>query len=211
MAGAMLCLYLANQATHSSWTFFTIEKFQYTPAQIGLSLGFVGIMVALVQGWLIRIINPKLGLKRSIFWGLWLYALGFVLIAFAPNTLWLYIFIIPFSLGGIAGPSIQGVISNQVPANEQGELQGALTSLMSATAIIGPLIMTSLFSYFTGKHAPIYLPGSPFLMGTLLVLVSVYLVYRSFHKHSSTLKHNTDSENKNEEKTIGAEPELVLK
>jgi DHA1 family tetracycline resistance protein-like MFS transporter len=66
-----------------------------------------------------------------------------------------------------------------VPANEQGELQGALTSLMSLTSIIGPLLMTNLFSYFTQESAPVYFPGAPFLMGAVLTIVSVFLAMRS--------------------------------
>jgi hypothetical protein len=92
---------------------------------------------------------------------------------------------IPFSLGGIANPAVQGIISNEVPANEQGELQGALTSLMSVTSIIGPILMTGLFSYFTGKHAPVYFPGAPFMMGALLVVTSALLAKGTL----SSLKH----------------------
>jgi DHA1 family tetracycline resistance protein-like MFS transporter len=71
-----------------------------------------------------------------------------------------------------------------VPPNEQGELQGALTSLMSATAIVGPPIMTGLFSYFTKKGAPIHFPGSPFLLGSVLMIISTILAY-----HALKTKH----------------------
>ncbi|MFM7858673.1 MAG: hypothetical protein ACKO96_43830, partial [Flammeovirgaceae bacterium] len=80
---------------------------------------------------------------------------------------------------GPANPPMQGIISSQVPANEQGELQGALTSLMSATSIVGPLIMTQLFSYFTGVNAHIYFPGAPMLMGGIMTFISLLLAWRS--------------------------------
>lgn len=82
-------------------------------------------------------------------------------------------------MGGIAGPSLQGLISGGVPANEQGELQGALTALMSFTSVIGPPLMTNLFSFFTGKNAPVYFPGAPFMMGAILIAISGVLAWRN--------------------------------
>jgi len=82
-------------------------------------------------------------------------------------------------LGGIAGPALQSIISGHVPSNEQGELQGALTSLMSVTSIIGPLIMANSFAYFTGPHRPFYFPGISFLIGAILMLISAILAYRA--------------------------------
>lgn len=89
-------------------------------------------------------------------------------------------------MGGLAGPALQGIISSQVPANEQGELQGALTSLMSLTSIVGPLLMTQLFGYFTGPSAPIYLPGAPMLMGGILTLISLLLAWKSLVNFDAT-------------------------
>ena len=127
-------------------------------------------MVAAVQGGLIRIVNPILGNERSIYIGLALYAVGLFLFAFASQTWMMFAFLVPYCLGGIAGPALQAIISNHVPANEQGELQGALTSLISVTTIIGPLVMTNLFAYFTQPSTPIHFSGAPFLLGAILML-----------------------------------------
>ena len=91
----------------------------------------------------------------------------------------MFAFMIPYCLGGICGPALQAIISSQVPANEQGELQGGLTSLISATAIIGPPLMTNIFSYFTSEAAPFYFPGAAFIMGALLTAMSTFLAMRS--------------------------------
>ena len=80
-------------------------------------------------------------------------------------------------------PALQGIISNNVPKNEQGELQGALTGLMSASTLVGPLLMTNVFSYFTAKNAPLYLPGASMFLAALLTLISTVLAYRSLHSH----------------------------
>jgi DHA1 family tetracycline resistance protein-like MFS transporter len=96
----------------------------------------------------------------------------------------MFAFMIPYALAGIAGPAIQGIISSQVPANAQGELQGALTSLMSVTSIIGPILMTGLFAYFTAKNAAVYFPGAPFMMGAVLTMFSVAIVAFSLKRQS---------------------------
>ncbi len=95
----------------------------------------------------------------------------------------MFAFMVPFALGGLCGPALQGLISNQVPANEQGELQGALTSLIALTSIIGPVLMTGLFSYFTSEKAPVQFAGAPFLMGAFLTLVSLLLAVRTLRKY----------------------------
>ncbi len=174
---SLVFVYLAAHAVQSNWSFFNIEKFKWTPKMIGISLGVVGLLVAVVQGGLVRIINPKIGNEKSVYVGLGLYALGLLLFAFASQSWMMFVFLIPYCLGGIAGPALQSIISGHVPANEQGELQGALTSLMSATSIVGPPMMTSLFAYFTTKDAPVYFPGVSFLLGSIFMIVSALWAY----------------------------------
>ena len=148
---------------------------------MGYSLGFVGLMVAIVQGGLIRLVIPRLGNERSVYTGLLLYSAGFALYGIATQSWMMFAFTVVYCLGGIAGPALQGIISAAVPANEQGELQGALTSLMSATSIVGPPFMTNLFSFFTSAEAPVTLPGAPFLAAALMMLLGSWLAYRSLH------------------------------
>jgi DHA1 family tetracycline resistance protein-like MFS transporter len=111
-------------------------------------------LVGLVQGLLIRWTTPRLGEQKSIYYGLALYAVGLLLFAFASEGWMMFVFLIPYCLG-VCGPALQSVITKSVPSNEQGELQGALTSLMSATSIIGPPMMTNLFYFFTHDEAPL--------------------------------------------------------
>ncbi|HRD37070.1 MAG TPA: tetracycline resistance MFS efflux pump, partial [Bacteroidia bacterium] len=136
---------------------------------------FVGVTVALVQGGLIRYTTKILGTNKSVIVGLLFYVIGFTLFAFASQGWMMFVFMIPYALGGIAGPALQGLMTGHVPSNEQGELQGAITSLVSLTSIVGPLLMTSLFSFFTAPSSPIYFPGAPFMMGAVLTLVSVFI------------------------------------
>lgn len=145
---------------------------------VGISLAVVGVLVGAVQAGLTRVINPKIGDEKSIYLGLSLYALGMVLFAFATESWMMFAFLVPYCLGGICGPSLQSVIAGHVPSGQQGELQGALTSLMSVTTIIGPLLMNTAFTYFTTDKAPFHFPGIHFLIGALCMLLSLYILYR---------------------------------
>ena len=179
---ALILIYIAGHAVQSNWSFYTMYKFDWTEKMVGISLGVVGLLVGLVQGVLIRWINPKIGDEKSIYYGLILYAFGMLLYAFATEGWMMLVFTIPYCLGGICGPALQSVITKNVQANEQGELQGALTSLMSATAIIGPPLMTNLFYYFTHDSAPFEFSGAPFFLAFLLMMISVGIIYSAFQK-----------------------------
>jgi DHA1 family tetracycline resistance protein-like MFS transporter len=174
---SLVFIYIGGHAVQSNWSFANIEKFHWSPKMIGMSLGAVGLLVGIVQGVLIRFINPKLGNEKSVYIGIALYALGLFLFAFATQSWMMFVFLIPYCFGGISGPALQSLISVHVPKNEQGELQGSLTSIMSVTSIIGPLIMTGLFSYFTNPKHSVYFPGVSFLMGAILMLLSAIIAY----------------------------------
>jgi DHA1 family tetracycline resistance protein-like MFS transporter len=185
---SLIFIYLASHAVQSNWSFANMEKFKWSPKMIGLSLGMVGLLVGLVQGVLIRYINPKLGNEKSVYFGIALYALGLLLFAFASSSWMMFVFLIPYCLGGISGPALQSLISVHVPRNEQGELQGSLTSIMSVTSIAGPLIMTSLFAYFTKPSNPIYFPGASFLLGAVFMLISAMIAYTVLKGETKSIK-----------------------
>jgi len=189
IAGLVLSLtliYIASHSVQTTWSYITIEKFGWDSKMVGNSLGIVGICVMIVQGVLIRKIIPALGQNKSVYLGLSFYAIGFLLFAFATKTWMMFSFTAIYCMGGIAMPAIQGIISTHVPKNEQGELQGALTSLMSATSIIGPLIMTNVFAYYTAPSQTFHFPGAPFIVSAILTVVSTFLAYKSLNKtHSS--------------------------
>lgn len=179
---ATFILYVASHAVQGNWSYFTMYKFNWDEKMVGISLGVIGLFVGLVQGVLIRWINPKLGNEKSIYLGFLLYGVGMFLFAVATQSWMMFVFLIPYCLGGIAGPALQSVISAQVPANEQGEIQGTLSSLMSASAIVGPPMMTTVFYYFTHKNAPFEFAGAPFVLGGVLMFISAIIAYYSLRK-----------------------------
>jgi MFS transporter, DHA1 family, tetracycline resistance protein len=180
---SVFILYVASHAVQSNWSFYTIYRFNWTEKMVGISLGVVGLLVGLVQGGLVRFVNPILGNQRSIYIGMALYTIGMFLFAIATDGWMMFLFLIPYCLGGIAGPALQSVISGQVLPTEQGEIQGTLTSMMSASAIIGPPLMSTVFYYFTHSEAPFVFPGAPFFLGGFLMLGSTIIAYLSFRRN----------------------------
>lgn len=174
--------YIAGHAMQSTWTFITIEKFNWNEKTIGYSISFIGLAVAIVQGGLIKKITAKFGSKNSVYIGLGFQIVGFLLFAFAGAEWMMFAFMLPYALGGITGPSIQTIITTQVPPTEQGELQGTITSLVSLTLIAGPLLMTNLFYYFTNEQTLFYFPGAPFVAGAVLCIISLLLVIVTLKK-----------------------------
>lgn len=183
LALAFLLMNLAGQSLPTTWAFFGKYQLKWDEGMIGVSLAVVGVAIAAVQGGLNRVLVPKLGEKRSIYIGFIFYAIGMAMCAAATSSWMIFVGVIPLALGGLAGPSTQSLMSAQVPANEQGELQGTLTSLMSITAIIGPLLFPFLFSYFTSEKAPAHLPGAAMYCSALLTLLALVTCIVAFRKN----------------------------
>lgn len=185
LMGLVIAVFLVNlaaQAPPSVWTYYTMFKFDWSEKMVGYSLGVVGLVIGIVQGGLIRKIIPWLGNNKSVYVGISITVVGYVLFAIAPNTLLMFLFIIPFGLGAIAGPALQGLVSNKVPDNEQGEIQGTITSLVSLASIIGPIVMTQTFFMFTNEHASLLFPGAPFILSSLFLIVSLVVCAKSLTK-----------------------------
>jgi len=173
----MLLFSLANQVYPSIWNFFTIEQFDWTPGQVGLSLGAFGAMVALVQGLLVGPTMKQIGGFYTALVGLILSAVGMFGLALIGSAAGLYGFLIPAALGGLFVPGITGLMANRVPDNAQGELQGAINAVNSIAAIMGPLAATQLFAFYTSSaSAPGYFPGVPFLAGGILIAAATGLL-----------------------------------
>ncbi|UOE36886.1 TCR/Tet family MFS transporter [Chryseobacterium oryzae] len=182
---SLFLIYIASHAVQTNWSYYTMGIFGWDELMVGVSLGVIGLLIALVQGVLIRWTTPKLGENKSIYIGLSLYALGMLLFAFATEGWMMLAILIPYSLGGICGPSLQSVISKNVAPNEQGELQGALTGLMSVTSCIGPPLMTYLFYHYSEKSAVMKFPGAPFFLAFIMMAISVVITYFAFQKKKS--------------------------
>lgn len=153
---------------------------------VGISLGFIGTLLTIVQAGLLRIVIPKLGLPNSILTGLFFLTLALPLIGLVSSSWMLFTASVLYVCGGIGGPAIQSLISNLTPLNEQGQIQGGIASVISLTAIFGPLMMSNLFSFFTKENTPVYFPGAPFIMGGMLTLAAFFTAYIYFQRKPRT-------------------------
>jgi len=183
MVASLILLYISSHAVQSNWVYYTQLKFNWSIQLVGYSLAFVGFIFVIVQGGLIRVLIPALGQERSVYVGLFTSACGFILYALATNTVMMFAVTIVYCLGSIAGPALQGIISTQVPPDEQGELQGGLSSLQALTSIVGPLVMMGLFRIFTAENAPVYFPEISMILGAILTLIAAILARRSLKKN----------------------------
>lgn len=168
---------VAHQALPSIWAYYSIAKFQWSQSEIGFSLAYVGILMMFCQAFLIRWVIDRYGTVTTAYLGLSCAVLSFTGYAFASQPWMIFLFMTVGAAQGFLGPSVQGLMSARIPANAQGELQGALGSMASLAAVISPPVMTQVFGYFTSDTAPVYFPGSSFALAALLTVFSGFMFY----------------------------------
>lgn len=180
---ALVLVYFTYMLGHFSlpsiWAFFTIEKFNWSPRDIGFSLSAIGVAMIVVQAFLIRRVLPIWGPTKTAVVGLVATSLSFVLYAFAPYGWMMYPIIAVGALQGFVVPSVQSIMSARVPSNAQGELQGAIGSMSGLVAILSPPFMTQLFAYFSSDESVVYFPGAPFIASAIFTLLALTLLLRT--------------------------------
>jgi len=169
---------VAHQVMPSTWSFYTMYKFSWTEVLVGASLAFVGTIMVLGQSTLPRVVIPRLGERRSAMIAMTVGGIGYAGYAFATEGWMMFAWLVTWLLGALTMPSIQALMSHRVAADSQGELQGAVGSLHSLSAIIAPPLMTQLFRFFTADDAPIHFPGAPFLLSSSLAIVGLLIFWR---------------------------------
>src|SRR3569833_1208869 len=165
-------VYIAQKAVEYLLSTYLYEKFNWTTASVGTLGLFIGLVLVCIQGGLIRYTVPKFGHQKNIIWGLIFYAIGLALIAFASQGWMLYLCMIPYCLGGLSGPALQGIATEEVAKNEQGELQGAFAILNSISLVVGPLLLSYVFFFFTKSPRTIHFHGAPYLLSSIFLLIS---------------------------------------
>ncbi|MCB0138681.1 MAG: MFS transporter, partial [Caldilineaceae bacterium] len=181
---------MAQNALQSTWVLYTDFRYNWGPRDVGLSLAVVGLSAAIVQGGLIGKIVDFLGERKALLTGLSISVVSFILYGLASAGWMLYV--IPFlgAFGSISGPSAQSIITQNVADNEQGAIQGALTSLNSLTGVIAPLIATNVFRYFISAAAPVTIPGAAFFIGAFFLVIALALAARTFRRLPETVAEN---------------------
>lgn len=183
LAVAIFFVSLAQRGLENVWVYFTSFRYGWDARANGWSLGLVGIMAIIVQGGMVRPMVKRLGERKAVLFGMSIAVLSFMGYAFAVQGWMVYGVIIFGSIGGIAGPAVQSIVAKSVDPSEQGQMQGAITSLRSVTSIFAPLLFTSgLFHYFTSDKAPFEFAGMPFLVGSLCQVAAFVIAWRLFKR-----------------------------
>jgi DHA1 family tetracycline resistance protein-like MFS transporter len=169
----------AERMLEANWVLFTAYRFEWGAAAVGVSFAWVGVLFVFTQGVLVRVVVPKLGEWRTLTMGLAIAAVCMATIAFANQGWMLYVIIVPYVLGwGLSGPAIQALVTRAVPRNEQGILQGAITSAATASGVVAAPLSGALFGWFIGPATPIHLPGIAFLVGAVLFVAALVLAWK---------------------------------
>lgn len=160
------------------WSYFTAEQFGWQPQMIGVSLAVYGICMAVVQGGVLRYMVRWFGERRTVLWGqIFDFGAFGVLAVISSGTLALIL--IPISaMGAVVQPALQGLMSRAVADNQQGELQGVMTAVHALAMVISPLMMTATFAAFSDKDTAYYLPGAPFLLALVLMIIGAVVFLR---------------------------------
>jgi len=186
LALVAFCYQLGHDTNPVVWTYYTMLKFEWTPRDVGWSMAFLGVMIAIVQGGLTRTVIPRIGEQRAIVVGLAFAMIGFIGFAFASEGWMMYAWCVPWALMGLAMPAMRAIMSNHVPASAQGELQGGMASVVSITAFLAPPIMARLFRYFSTGEVDIYFPGAPFLAAALVSGLGLLVFYIVMKRYDGT-------------------------
>ena len=179
--GLALVVLLANLAHYvypSVFVLFADYRFQWGPREVAWVLAMVGVFSVIVQGGLMGPVVKRLGERRALLFGLACGVIGFVIYGFA-GVGWVFLVGIPVSaLWGFSGPATQALITQQVGADVQGRVQGALMSLVSLAGIFGPMLFAGTFALFIGDKAPAHIPGAPWLLAAGLLFIGWLVAWR---------------------------------
>ncbi len=179
LAATVFVWTLSYQSLYSIWSYHGQLRYGWNAEQVGWSLAAVGLTGAIVQGFLGRKLIPRFGQRRIIWLGIMSALAGYSIYAAADVGWMVYVGIAISACQGLVFPCLQGLMSAEIPPSEQGELQGAVASIQSLSAIIGPPLMTTVFSRFSADGAAVYAPGAPFVVSLIFVGVTAMLYFRA--------------------------------
>lgn len=183
LAASFFLWSLANFSVHSVWVLYTGYRYHWSDSQVGVSLAIVGLATGVVQMAVVRLLTPRIGDRRALIFGMAIGVCNLMGYGLATRGWMIYAILAIGSLSAVSGPSLNSIISRNVPPDEQGAVQGAMAGLTSIATVVAPLLSTSLFGYFIGPTAPVPLPGAPFFFAALLMLTSLVMAARFLQTH----------------------------
>ncbi len=166
---------LAHQVLHNVFVLYTQHRYDWKEREVGLALAAVGVGSVVVQGFLVRRMMARFNEPMLLLTALSFGVAGMLLFGIAPNASW-FCLAIPVMAGlGFFMPALQGMMTRQVEAQQQGQLQGATGALQSVAGLIGPMLFTSLFAAVLKREAAPFWTGIPFWVAGLLLLLAIFI------------------------------------
>ena len=179
---------LAHVVLPSVFVLYASYRYGWDTTQVGLTLAIVGVCSMAVQGAAIGPMVRYFGERRALLLGLGCGAAGFLIYGAAPSGALFWLGIPVMALWGVAGAAIQALMTELVPPDQQGQLQGATSSVQSVSQMVGPFLFTLTFAYFIGPQAPMTLPGAPFLLAAALLLLALAIAARTLAVAPGSMK-----------------------
>ncbi|ODA32640.1 TCR/Tet family MFS transporter [Planctopirus hydrillae] len=197
LAIAYFCVSFGEMTLRATWILFTEERFHWDAFQNGLALSLVGLMSAFVQAVLLRRLNNRFGERAVLLTGLFISMLAYIGYALATRSEMMFAIIMLSSLGGISGPTAQSIIAKRVDPKTQGQVQGALSSIASLTAILAPPLGTGTFWYFSHAPQSLYFPGIPFVIAAIFAFLALLITawvtqsISTFHQVTDPIRYSS--------------------
>ncbi len=182
LATAQFLYMIGHNVYPAVFVWFTKYRYGWDETMNGWALALVGVMSIVVQGGLVGPVVKALGERRAILTGLSFGIAGFLLYAFGEASLWVWIAIPVAALWGFYGPAAQTLMTQRVDPSQQGQLQGALGSLMGVASIIAPILYPNvLAAAIEAKDAAPGWPllGAPFFVAAALLIAALVVAERA--------------------------------
>jgi DHA1 family tetracycline resistance protein-like MFS transporter len=169
---------IAHEALPTTFVLYAMYRYGWNERTVGLAIAAVGVCSAIVGAGLVEPFVARLGERRVMLLGLVFGIAGFTVYGLASTGAIFWVALPINALWGLSAPPMQGMMTRRVSPSEQGQLQGALSSLRGVAFMIGPMLFTSVFASFIGANREWHLPGAPYLLAAMLLVAAMYVAWR---------------------------------
>lgn len=178
VAGILLLWQIASLVYPMTWSFYGIAQHGWSSRTIGLSLAFVGVVMALSQSFLTGPLVKRWGERKAASVGITAASTAFILYAFASETWMVFAIMLFLAIQALVQPSLMAMMSRRATPETQGEVQGISSMAMGVGNLVAPLLLTGTMARFTGPDAPVQFPGAAFVVAALFGLLALLMLWR---------------------------------
>ena len=173
----------AAQSNFAVWSYYGVLKFGWGPLTIGATVALFGMLMAIIQGLLVGKVIARFGAVRTAVYSLIFAIPSYLIIGFAGSTEIMILGLVVGSITGLTFPAMQSLMTPKIAEDSQGELQGAIASMVSLTAIIGPPAMTGVFGAYSDNVGQFF-PGAPYMLASGLMVVAVWTLWLTLRRYA---------------------------